>query len=359
MNQSLAQKTFRNILVIKPSSLGDVVRCLPILDGLRHRYPDARLAWLIRSDCAAVLHHQPRLTLLPFDRRHLGRASRSLRVGVDLLRFLNSLRRQNFDLVIDLQGLFRSAMFALAGAPIRLGFAHAREFAACFYTHRVAIAHTPEHVVESYWRFADALGFGQLPKHFALQISSDARQGAQKLLAFHGFKSGEPYVVLLIGGTAPEKRWAPERFAQLAHTLHKQAGVTCILLGAGHDERRAADQVLMHMHNRAIDLVDRTTLPQAFALLKDARCVIGNDTGPLHVAAALGTPLVGLYGPTDPAIVGPYGQLDGVVAPGGDIPRTSRYSRRPEHQMDRISVEEVLETLQVRHGALLAGGPGA
>ena len=346
MNHDLAHKTFHNILVIKPSSLGDVVRCLPILHGLRIRYPAARISWLIRPDCAPVLHHQPRLTLLPFDRRLLGRALHSPRAARELLSLLNSLYNNHFDLVLDLQGLFRSAFFSLVAAPARLGFAHAREFAPCFYTHRITLPRRPEHVVHSYYRFAHALGFDHIPLEFPLTPDPDALAEANNLLLYHQLSLESPFVVLLIGGTSAEKRWPAERFAQLAEEIHRRHHLPAVLLGAGPTERDAAHTLCRHTHAPVANLVDKSSLPQAIAILARARCVIGNDSGPLHLAAALGTPLLGLYGPTDPTVVGPFGQLHHVLQAGPNAPRTGRYSEHPDHKMTQITVPQAFTNLE-------------
>ena len=179
----MKDRNFRNILIIKPSSLGDVVRCLPILHGLRWRYPQARISWLLRPDCAALLQGHPQLDeIIEFDRRRFGRILQSWTAAREFLTFLGDLHGRHFDLVLDLQGLFRSGFFTLAtAAPVRLGFAHAREFAGAFYTRRVRIPYQPEHIVDSYWRFAHLLGFGHLRKDFTLPIHSHAHLSARRL----------------------------------------------------------------------------------------------------------------------------------------------------------------------------------
>ncbi|MCP4708017.1 MAG: lipopolysaccharide heptosyltransferase I, partial [Planctomycetes bacterium] len=345
MEQPKNQQKFNKILIIKPSSLGDVVRCLPILVGLRSHYPDSKISWLVRPDCADILKTSPHLDdIIHFDRKHYGNISWNLTAARDFITFLKSLRRQNFDLVLDLQGLFRSAFIAYCtAAPVRLGFARAREFATIFYTHRITIPNQnqSEHIVDSYWRFAEYLGFGQLQKNFDLHLDPKLEHQALDLLTKLEHSTVEPYVALLIGGTSPKKRWPSERFAELALTLHQKYHLNSVLLGAGKIEQQGAREVIKYTkdHPSVINLVDRTSLLQTSSILKNARLVVGNDSGPLHIAAALSTPLVGLYGPTNPAVVGPYGQLDSVVQAAPDLPENQRYSTQLRHQIHNINLQ--------------------
>jgi len=340
---------FKKVLIIKPSSLGDVVHCLPILSGLRSHYPGSHISWLLRPDCAEILKSSPHLDqIIPFDRKHYGNISWNLTAARDFIRFLKDLRSQKFDLVLDLQGLFRSAFIAYCtAAPTRLGFARARECAALFYTHRITTPNQPEHIVDSYWRFAQYLGFGHHPKNFNLHLGPKLEQESKDLLNQNQFTADTPYAVLLIGGTSAKKRWPPSRFAELAHILHQKYQLTSVLLGAGAAESHAAQQLLQHAPNQKIiiNLIDQTSLLQTAALIKHARLVVGNDSGPLHIAAALSVPLVGLYGPTNPAVVGPYGQLDSVVLAAPDLPQNQRYSSQKKHQIENISLQNVVISL--------------
>lgn len=323
------------------------MRTLPILAGLDQRYPRARISWLVRPDCAGVLENSAHLDeILLFDRKHYGRIGRSILATRDFIRFCHILRRKEFDLVLDLQGLFRSAFISLCTlAPVRLGFAHAREFASCFYTHRVSISRSTEHVVESYWEFAKRLGFGQASKHFDVAIDEKTRQSALDLLEKNGVTPEQDYFVFLIGGTEAAKQWPMERFARLADACKKRYDRAVVLLGAGAGETALAEKVLRHSRVEVINLVNQTRLQEAIAILQQALVVVGNDSGPLHLAAALDKPTVGLYGPTNPRVVGPYGQMDGVVQVGKTLQRQGRYSHHEQHQMENITLEQVEEAI--------------
>jgi heptosyltransferase-1 len=327
--------------------LGDVVRCLPILFGLRERFPRAHISWLVRPDCGAILKNNPQLDeIIEFDRQRWGQMVWKISAAGDFFRFLRKLRKKQYDLVLDLQGLFRSGFISFcSGAAERVGFAHARELAWFFYTHRISIPDEKEHVVDSYWRFAQYLGFGDMKKQFDIPVESEVAHEVRKLLCENELTTDKPYLVMLVGGTECAKRWSPEKFALLADSVRNRYDIKTVLLGAGGEERQAARKVLENGETEIIDLVDKTSLPQAVALMRYARLVVGNDSGPLHIAAALAVPLVGLYGPTDPIVVGPYGQSDGVVQAGASQRRTQRYSPKPEHDIDNITVDEVMQTV--------------
>ena len=324
------------------------MRTLPILAGLDQRYPEARISWLVRPDCAGVLENSPHLDeIILFDRKHYGRIGRSVLATRDFIRFCHTLRRKKFDLVLDLQGLFRSAFMSLCTfAPVRLGFAHAREFAPCFYTHRVVIARPTKHVVESYWEFAKRLGFGHVTKHFDVVIDENSRQSAFAILEKCGVSLDEDYFVFLIGGTEAAKQWPMEQFARLAEACTTRYDRLVVLLGAGAGEAALAEKVLRHSRVEIINLVNQTHLKEAIAILQQAFLVVGNDSGPLHIAAALDKPTVGLYGPTNPLVVGPYGQMDGVVQAGERLKRNGRYSNHELHRIENITLEQVAEKIE-------------
>ena len=339
---SLSERRFENILIIKPSSLGDVVRCVPIFNGLRSGWPTARISWLIRPDCAAILKNLDGLDrIIEFDRRHYGKMTRSIGSAVDFFNFLRSLHRERFDLVVDLQGLLRSGFISFCtGSSSRLGPADARELAGLFYSHRIGQT-KGLHAVDNYWRFAESLGFGRMDKDFRLPADTAAAAAAFELLKSEQVQPSRPYVVMLIGGSELSKRWSPSNFARLADWLLNRYDMPSLLSGAGPAERLAAAEAVLGAGSAAVDLVDKTSLLQMVEILRGSRLVVGNDSGPLHIAAALSVPVVGLYGPTDPLVVGPYGQADGVVEAGRSTRRKGRYSGARAHSIEQITVQAV------------------
>ena len=311
----------RRILIIKPSAIGDVVHALPVLNLLRRKWPEAHVAWLVTPACAGLLDGHPQLDeVIRFERRRFGAGWRSPSAAMGLFRFARDLRARRFDLVIDLQGLFRSGWLAWqTKAPVRVGFANAREMAPVFYTHRVPIETVEQHAIDRYLAVTNAIGCGREPVEFRFATTDADRQAVAELL-----KDDTPYAVLLPGTNWETKRWPVEHFAALVAPLRERFGLRTVVAGA------AGDRALAAQIPGALDLTGATSLRETVVLLERASVVVANDSGPMHIAAALGRPLVTPYGPTSPIRTGPYRRLDTVIRL--DIPCSPCFSRRCSHQ---------------------------
>jgi lipopolysaccharide heptosyltransferase II len=347
---SLSQLDARRIALIKPSALGDIIHALPVLHALRCRFPSARITWIVNRGYAPLLQGHPDLDeTLPFDRKTglpglLGRVR-------SLAGFVGQLRERSFDLVLDLQGLLRSGLMCLAtGAPRRVGPAWAREGAGWFYTDRVGAANDFRelHAVDRYRRVVEALGVGHLPKEFRLPVAPEAREWALDQLR----DLPRPWLMLGVGSRWLTKRWLPAHFADLAARAQKAFGGTAVFLG-GPDEAHLSAAVRERLTGRTLDLTGRTTLPQLVAILACADVMLANDTGPLHVAVALGRPVVAPYTCTRVPWTGPYGQFAQAVETtvwcrGSCRKRCSRMECMTELTPDRLwpVLEEVLQTWQ-------------
>lgn len=321
----------RRIALVKPSALGDIVHALPVLSALRAKFPHAHITWVVNKSYEPLIAGHPDLTdTLAFDR---GAAKRGVRGAVRYaLCFAAELRRRRFDLVIDLQGLLRTGLMGLAtGASRRVGFANAREGSRYTYTDKI---HVPDadriHAVDRYWRVAEALGAGDVPKRFHVPIPAADSEWARTELA----GMPRPLIAVAVGAKWVTKRWPPAHFAALL----KPFGGTCLLVGTG-DDTVLSQEVIAQAGMRvppikisstgipahakgfggtgipacARDFTGKTTLPQLAALLRLADAMVGNDTGPLHLAAALGTPCVAPYTCTRVRLHGPYTSLAGGV----------------------------------------------
>jgi ADP-heptose:LPS heptosyltransferase len=224
---------------------------------------------------------------------------------------MRHLRRQGFDLVIDLQGLLRSGLMAWAtAAPRRVGLSTAREGACWFYTDVVPVADfNAIHAVDRYWLVAEALGVGGADKCFHVPIGAADRDWAAARL--QGCE--RPWVVLGVGSRWMTKRWPPEHFAALAQQAHAHFGGTFLFVG-GLEDAPLARATALRLRGPKCDLTGQTTLPQLGAVLAAADVMVANDTGPLHLAAALGRPVVAPYTCTRVHMNGPYGAFAGAVA---------------------------------------------
>jgi lipopolysaccharide heptosyltransferase I len=334
----------RRILIIKPSAIGDVVHALPVLNLLRRRWPDAHVSWLVTPACAGLLERHPMLDeVIRFERRELGRGWRSPRAAAELVRFTRDLGRRSFDLVIDLQGLFRSGWLArVTGAPFRVGPANAREGAWLFYTHRVPTGSPEQHAIERYLTIGQAVGCERGPVEFPFAVDDADRAHVAALTPGR-------YAVLMPGANWLTKQWPVERFASLVGPLRERFGLESVVAG-GPDVADLAEKV-----PAAVSLVGRTNLRQLVALLERAALVVANDSGPMHIAAALGRPLVTPFGPTNPVRTGPYRRMDSVVRV--DIPCSPCYSRRCSHVscLRWIETEPVLEVARRQMNGQAAG----
>jgi heptosyltransferase-1 len=289
------------VCMIKPSSLGDVVHALPVLSAFREAWPGAHLAWVVNRGLRGLLDGHPHLDeVIPFDRGSVGLGPKGL---VAFARFVNDLRQREFDLAIDLQGLLRSGlMTAATGAKVRVGLGDAREGATRFYTHRVEMPSGDAHAVDKLMRVVNAFGIASVPT-FLPRISAEDRAWAAGALA----EVGSPRLVLNVGARWLTKRWPPGRFAEVARNAVEERGAGLIAVGAPED-RPLVDELIARLDGiPVLDLSGRTSLPRLAAVMEAADCVLSNDTGPLHLAAATGVKVVGVYTCTSPRKTGPYG----------------------------------------------------
>jgi lipopolysaccharide heptosyltransferase I len=300
--RNLADIEPRRVCLIKPSSLGDVVHALPTLAALRDRWPSARFAWVVNSGLRGLLDGHPLLDeVIPFDRARVGLSPSGLAAFAS---FLRSLRRERFDVAIDLQGLLRSGlMTAATRAPVRVGLSSAREGATRFYTHRVADSPQHPHAVDRLLAVARAFGAPIDPPRFLVALSPTDRDWARNALA----EVSRPRIVLNVGARWETKRWPPSSFAAVARRAVEERGAGLIAVGAPED-RPLVDRLRANLGPwPLLDLCGRTSLPRLAAIAAECDLFLSNDTGPLHLAAAAGARVLGIYTCTKPEWTGPYG----------------------------------------------------
>ncbi|MBI1832908.1 MAG: glycosyltransferase family 9 protein [Planctomycetes bacterium] len=343
----------RRIAIVKPSALGDIAHSLPVLTALRQRFPDAHISWIVNRAYAPILDGHPDLDdVVTFDRGAMGQGW--FRGGLDFLRFLRDIRSLQFDIVIDLQGLLRTGLMTRAsGAAVRIGLASGREGSTFFYTHCIDDETGVTHAVDRYWRVIEALGDAPRVKTFRVPVQAEARTWVREQLG----RSAKPWIVVGVGSRWLTKRWPPEHFAELVNRAQERFGGTAILVGAP-DEADLARQAQAHLRGSAIQMTGATTLPQLVAVLAEADVMIANDTGPLHLAVALGRPVVAPYTCTLIDRTGPYGQSPHAVATSvecaGSYLKTCPHMKcMTELTPDRLwpAVEMILQRWQRQHAA--------
>jgi lipopolysaccharide heptosyltransferase I len=323
-------------LIVKLSSLGDIIHALPVLAALRDTFLRARIDWLIEKRWAPLLDGNPDLN------ETIILNGTSVR---EFFRCTKRLREQNYTAVLDVQSLYRSAIFAWrTPATKHIGFAwrNAREHpASLFYSQRVKTKAT--HIIDQNLALAEAAGARLGAVRFPLFVSSDSQGAIAQLL--HS-SSIERYIVLSPGGGWRYKRWPPERFGELAQKLWNEHHYR-IIVNVGPGESDLGEIVLGHA-GIAMPIMVQYKLPELKALLMRADLVVACDSGPLHLAAALGTPVVGLYGPTDPARNGPYGGRDIVIRNVGDDETTHDREDYDSEAMLSITVDQVFAAVEDR-----------
>jgi len=333
----LRGRDFRRILLIKLSALGDIVHTVPLLNGLRRRYPAARLDWLVKPEFSELLACNPAVdNVVEFTRDEWATPWRSAPY-VSALRLIARLRAAEYDLVLDLQGQIRSAAFAFAsGAPVRIGFDRpradrwttltrkipdeakkhawqgAREGSWLAYTHHIAVPTLDLHPVERYLRVGPMLGLDDGAPDFSFPIPKEATTRIEALLDYYEIAKAK-LVAIAPGTNWDTKQWRGDGFAEVArHFLQK--GCAVILMGS--ERERAVCEAVAALAPGAVNLAGETTLPELAALIRRATVCVTNDSGPMHLAVALDRPVVSLFGPTDPVWAGPY-RRDGAVLRAG------------------------------------------
>ncbi|HWR38252.1 MAG TPA: glycosyltransferase family 9 protein [Patescibacteria group bacterium] len=293
------------ILVLKLGAIGDVIHALPVVHSLKRAWPRARITWIVEKAAYALLTHQPDVEeVLLFDKSRIRTLAGIFSYGQELR---TELRRRRFDLALDLQGLFKSAALAwLSGAPQRLVYCNSRE-GSQWISRQICGPHQQGHVVEMLLDVVRYLGVAAEPVAFPLGILPADQAALAQTAADTGLNLLKPYVVLLLGANWPNKRWSVEAFAQVAEWL-QQRGIQAVLAGGPAEQPLAAHwPARFGLREAPMDLTGRTQLKELAYLLSRARACVGGDTGPMHLAAALGTPVVALMGPTNPERNGPYG----------------------------------------------------
>lgn len=334
-----------NILIVRLGALGDVVHAIPAAAALRRAFPSARIDWLVEAKHRAIVDLVSAIDrTMAIERPTFQGWSAAVRV----------LRATPYDLAIDLQGLLKSAVLARAsGAGRVVGFSiwHLREKTARpFYSDVGEVDAAARHVVARNLRLLEAAGVHDTEITFPLRAEPSAALDALRAR----IDSGTRFVLINPGAAWPNKRWPPVRFGEIAAFVQETCGLTPVVLW-GPGEEVLAKGVIDASAGRAV-LAPPSSIGDLVALARAAALLVSGDTGPLHVATAVGTPVVALFGPTDPARNGPFAASD--VSVSRYEACGCRYDRRCHHSpwcLADVSVAEVCAAIQRRlRGSILA-----
>lgn len=334
---SHGQPSVKRILLIKLRYLGDVVLSTPVLPLLRKQFPEAKMTFLVNPVTAAVLQGNPYLDevwVLP------------RKPWWQQLRFIQRVREAKFDTVIDLTDGDRSAFLSwVTGAPVRLGYNRDRRWRGKFYSQVLPSAYGSMHMVEYHQQAIAGLGINEAVGEPEVYINSEVRQQVEEEFGDFSAKN-QPIVLLHPTARYMFKAWPLERFAAVADWLSGQ-GTRVALIGSQR-EILIGQQIMNLTKHKPVNLMGNTSLSQLTALMKRSHLLIGNDGGPMHIAAAVGCPVLGLFGPTDPAVWGPRGSNVKVIYKGLNCEECfyPDCSRGEQSCMRQITVEEVCQTAQ-------------
>jgi ADP-heptose:LPS heptosyltransferase len=266
-----------------------------------------------------------------------------------LRRFRQTLKNGHYDLVLDLQGLLRSAIFAkMTGCPRRIGLKEAREFASLFYTHQVARPADSVHLLDTYFALLMEIGVETCLPDCKLTPPEPAQQAIQKKLHEHTLVPGN-FIVLVPGSAHAYKCWPAEQFANVADAVHRQYGWPAVIVGT-QTERVYADAIKAGTSLPVIDLTGQTSVPELIALFEQAGAAVSNDTGPGHIALATGTPGVIIFGNTNPLRLGPYRRPECIAAVDLESRGAEIKDTLEAHRIQNVTVEMVLKKLQSQLG---------
>ncbi len=325
------------LLVVRLGSLGDLVHTLPAVAALRRAHPAATIDWLVEGRV-----HRQFLELVPAISNIIVLRDRTVGAWIEARRDLAARR---YDVALDFQGLLKSAALArLSGASRVIGFdtAALRErIAAWFYSSQVETG-AAGHVIQKNLRLAEALGAAIGAVEFPLAAVDSA---AERALRAAGVRD----IALINPGAAwPNKRWLADRFGQVARAIRARHGLVPVVLW-GPGERGLADAIVAASGGEAV-VAPETSVSDLVALSRAASLVVSGDTGPLHIAAAVGTPIVALFGPTNPARNGPWSSDDISIARYDACAcHYQRRCHRASHWcLEEISVDEVMEAVSRR-----------
>ena len=337
---SLRSKTAprRRILIVKPSSLGDIIHSLPVLWELRRLYPGAHIGWVVKEAWRDIIADNPLLDEVIVLKKGVG----------GFLSAVKNIRKAGYDTVIDLQGLFRSGLMTLlSGASEKTGFSNARELAHLFYNHKVAVPPGTVHAVERYLEILKPIQNDR--PHFPLYTEIDDAEWVKDFLRTNNLSHARPLIAVNPSARWEKKRWPITSYAALINQLIRELKAGIIILGSKEDIP-LAEKISFLASGRPVVAAGKTSLKTLPALLERVDLLVTNDSGPMHIAAALGTPVVALFGPTNPGLTGPYGDGHIVIRKEMECSPCLRgpcIHGRPIC-MEAITEEEVMEAVKAK-----------
>ena len=346
-----------NILVIKLSAIGDVVHSLPFLEVLKDRFPLSKIDWVVEEDAAHIVEgHSDVDQLIVFPRKSW--VKRFIRKGEysnvrrEVANFLNKLKRNEYDIIVDLQGLFKSGILAfIARGKRKIALNGGREASFVFINERVAIPNPNIHALERYLYIAKYLGATDFDWNGHVPVYNANKKYVKNYL-LKEIENNKTLVAVNPMAKWGTKLWGLDRFACLADRINEELGAVVIFTGSESDTK-AIKTILSRMNTKALNLAGKSNLKDLAYLYQKCDVVISTDTGPMHVAVAMSSPVViGLFGPTSPLKTGPYGEKHRVIR--ADLECSPCFKKKCNDMscMKKITVDMVFDCVKEVIGVL-------
>jgi heptosyltransferase-1 len=335
------------ILIIKLSSIGDVVHTIPSLNALKDLYPDSEIDWLVEEESHTLLHGHPLIHQLRVFKRKKWLKTVWKGTGLkETVRLIMGMRRQKYDLIIDFQGLFKSGIMAfLAGGKVRLGYDKTRELSYLFLTEKLPPYDPDTHAVDRYLDVVRSLGWKGNERTFSFPVTATDKHHVEMLIESNGVRDREKIVLVSPKARWKTKLWNQDKFATLCDRLMEELGREVIMIG-GRKDLNYIDGIISTMKNEVINIAGQTNLRELAYLMTISPLVICLDSGPMHIAAAVGAKTIALFGPTSPKRTGPYGENHVVISQRAECSPCFQKSCDDTICMNEIGVEEILSAVR-------------
>jgi 3-deoxy-D-manno-octulosonic-acid transferase/heptosyltransferase-1 len=339
-----------NILIVKLSAIGDVIHTLPALNAIRNYYPNANITWLVEEDAAPLVQGHGALDrVIVSKRKRWLEALRSLSIMSTVQEvwcFIRALRDTRYDMILDFQALLKSGiLIALARGRRKIGFGKGlehMEHSYIFLNERIPAVDMEIHALSRGMILLNAVGIPTSEVEYKLPVSNHDRKKIDELMKQHGINGIKSLIAINPVAKWKTKLWPNKKFAELANMLIDRYDMKIVFTG-GIKDYSIIQTITSYMKGEAINFAGKTTLIELAALYEKSTLVISTDTGPMHLAAAMGTPVVALFGPTAAWRTGPYGIGHQIIT--AELECSPCFKRRCETTdcMYQISIKQVMD----------------
>ena len=346
------EKGPRSILIIKLSAIGDVVHTLPFLEVIRSNFPNARIDWVVEEASSQIIEGHPAIDHIIVSHRtswqkQLFKLSESPVVLKGIRKLLKELRAITYDWVVDLQGLLKSALLlGLSRGRRKIGPSWGREGSRLFLTEPPFFAETDLHAVEKYLKAADFLGCDRTSWKGDIPVREADKRIIEEFL-HNNEVEGNFLIAINPMAKWMTKLWESDKFASLADRLQKELSCKVVFTGSRQD-REAIDKIIQRMDETPLNLTGQTNLKELAYLYSRCQLLVSTDTGPMHIAAAMGCPVVALFGPTAPWRTGPYGPGHTIIRQEMACSPCLKKKCEDLRCMRNITVDRVFEAVEHR-----------